>query len=739
MRALNSTKSSFDDSGDVLQKTGEHRNFLFSLGIAILLFAGLSGATYIWDRSGEVLFPAMRYPAFLAVLLIIAGLVNRRFQAPVLHPLAFVLVLFFSFFTDWPCRDFSLLQGPSIRGVIILFAFLSFVIFRGGSKAFFSFMAIAAPLILIGGFFATSQGRLLFSDDHPSMLFRIEMLKENFPFIPFYNPEWNAGFDNRDFFATGILNVFFLFSPLIYLTDVASHYNVIVTLLIFAIVPFAAFLAARIEEMESPAPAIAAILALTSSLLWYRWSLKYGAIGFVTSASLVPLNLVLAAKLLGGSRQFKAWEAVVFVISASLMSFWSLTGVIFLPVLLAGVFRLRTILRKRYGLTVIAALLLINLPWMIAFVSVSSVGRFVTLSKPSFKDSVGTQRSEQHGISMRSIRAGGNENMLKAVREFSVKANPLVVFLVIPGLFFLRSKSTRVLYLMSSAWLLILGTIGPVLKPQLELDRMLVVLSLASSIPVAAIFLWSLKERRVFSASLMSGYLCAAVFSVSGVVYNRSQEQYAFASDLVGELSSAIAENGGGGRTVFSGFILHDFNSGHIAPLVLFSGKPLVASTPFHSVWWYTDVIPASFRERKREGVEQFLDLQNATAVVVRERKWRKYFDSYPERYAPVFRKNGFSVYRRSANASWFIQGDGQLIGQTSSSVTLRLDRTPAVIKFNYFPFLKSSSCSLTPADVGEGVRFIRLENCEPGSVVRIESQNILQRLAGILSEAEES
>ncbi len=727
-----------DNMGIEDDSTAVVGNLLVSLGTAILIFGLFSGVVRFWNTNGEVLLPSFRFAAFAGVPLFLTGIIagGRSLLKtwPLLHPSPFFAALAACFWTDWLCRDYSLLQGPSIRGPLIIFAALSCLLLSQRSVMFLRVSAVLGPVLLFSAFIFTSGGRLIYSDDHPSMLHRLQMLKEHFPAIPFYNPTWNSGFDNRDFFATGVLSVFTIFSPVIYLFDLVTSYTFITGALVFIAVPALTYLAAKIGELRDPVPSIAALVSLCTSLLWYRWCLQYGAIGFFTSASLVPLNLMLFSRLLSVSRSFSLRYGLLLTASLTLMLFWSLSAIVLLPVLVLLFLNSRRVLSKPGVKGIALAILAVNIPWMLVFLSVSSVGRFLSMSRPAPRATVSVpQDSSPHSLSHTVVKGGAKkftpEKAIVHLRDATSKMNPLVLFLGLPGLFMLASRSMRLVYGITALWLLIVGIGGPFLKPQLELERMLVILGFVSSIPAAQAAGWAVNGRRILHASIACGFLFAGVFSVSGVAHNRTPVQSVFADDLVWELSDAIRANGGEGRTLFSGFMLHDLGSGHLLPLTIFSGKPLIASSPFHNVWWYTDVIPPSYGRRKAEGIEEFLDLHNVTAVVSRERKWRNYFDGSPEKYTPVFRKNGFSLYRRRYESEYFLKGSGGVLDQGTNYVTVRIDAVPAVIKFNYFPFLRTDKCSISSEKVSDSIRFIRLDNCEPGSTVTIRARSALSRL----------
>lgn len=718
---------------------------LFSVGICVLIAGLLQGPIRFWNETYPVLFGAFRYTALFGLLFIVAAYWSNRFRLRnlTLNVEGFAWGLLFVFLTNWLCRTYSFVWGPIIRGEILLIAFLAYLGLRRNLSSIIPVAAALSVVLLAISFFSEASGRLLFTDDHGPVLYRLMLLKENFPNIPFYSPDWNGGFDARDFFATGILNVFIAFSPLIYAFEIREVYNLIIALVFFVVCPLSAYLGARIEGMKGHSPYLAALLALTSSLLWYRWTFKYGSMGFVMSVAMIPLTSALIVKIITPKRELTRGEAILSVVAISLSLFWPLIGVVLLPLLIAGVFFGRTLVKKRFVLGVGAVIVLIAVPWMSLFLSVSNVGTFLTLSRPVIEnrdeglsaESIGVGDAKVSSVTKRAVRGGvraaSAENSLKNLRDFSVGANPVILLLAIPALLLLPRRESRYLYGALGVWLLFLGAFVKSAKPQLELERMFVVLTMILSIPVAGA-VWSLIEdkRTRLVASLTLGFLFAAVFSSSSILRNRTFEQYSFDSTLIDDTVKAISDHGGTGRTVFSGFVLHQFENGHIAPLARLSRKPLVASTPFHSVWWYTDVIPQSFRERGEEGIEEYLDLLNATSVTAHEPKWREYFRARDSRYKSVWKGGEFELFTRTpVENGYFIEGKGEILEQTSNGVKVRVDSERAVIKFNYFPFLNSSSCKISGREVQHLLTFIELSGCKPGETVLIESVTGLKRL----------
>lgn len=713
--------------------------YIFSLTISFLLVGGLAGQLRWWTDDGFIVAGAFRYVALIALPLLAYSIyqIKSKDIKAVIDSSGFASGLILIFFSSWLDNDYSLLHGSAIRGEIIIFSLLMFLLSVRVRNAALYCLAIATPFILIWSFSQISGGRLIFSDDHAVMVYRLNLLKQNFPNIPHYNPLWNCGIDARDFFATGVLNVYFFFYPLIALFKVEQIYNSILALTVFAIMPSAVYLATRLLNQSSKAAAIASIIAISSNLLWYRWVLKYGAIGFIFSSCILPLVVALFFRFLYPTKIPKKLEQIAFVILSCLMLFWSPTALFLLPLAFFILFNIKDVFKRRDAWITFGVIGAITIPWVLVFISVSGVSNFV--STPAVTSQVELKEPREASIT-RALKGGkallSPSSVINGIREAASKANPLIVIFALPGLIFLRDKKVRALLLSLTLWLLLLGTIGNALKPQLELDRALIVLGILLSIP-AAVALEDLIEKSNSSArarflpAVAGGFLLAGVFATSNVIYNRSAENYTFTEEIFDQLPAAVLKFGGAGRTVFPGFILHEFNSAHVAPVALMTNHPMVASSPFHNLWWYTELVPGEFLEKGETGIEQYFDLINATSVIVHEPRWRYYFATRPESYTLKWRWLNFSLFaRKHAPATYFLEGEGRILSQNSNSIQLIPDSQRVVIKFNYFKFLTSSACQIKPHAIENSkLNLIELDQCPVGQPVTIQAQPAWRRI----------
>ena len=683
-----------------------------------------------------MLFGAFRY-SFLVLclpLFIGAGVLSKReIRSLQILPEPFCFGLILVFLSSWFSNEWTLFHGTLIRGELIL-CFLIGLFVAKSSPNLWRWTLILFIAILFEEFFRASQGRLLFSDDNGPVLYRLSMLKSQFPFIPFYQPQWNAGLDARDFFATGILNLFLIFAPIIYFTDIFHSYNFIVGSVLFLLLPLSTYVGARILDFKPPARACATLLALTTSLVWYRWGLKYGSMGFVTSATLFPVVSALLIKLLNHSeKRISTGEIVLLCISGSLMLFWSLSGVAIVPLLFFVLMKSRSILRIPGMKWALVATLAFNLPWMVMLLSVSKVGTFVALEK--------NRNSELRDVGLEEVASGASQQLStrsvkgvsaslypqKSFREYFTTMNPLMLFLFLPGIFLLPKRQSIYIALMLG-WLWFLGSVVRGMRPQLELDRMMVLSGLLMVFP-AAFALTEVFKKQTAAASIAFSFLLTGMLATGGVINNRSTEQYAFADNSFDKLPALINEVNSPGRVVFVGFVLHEWSRGHLAPLALKVHQPLVASSPFHNVWWYTDVVPPAFAARGEAGIEEFLDLMNATTVVTHEVLWNEYCRIHSSRYSLIGTVGDFKVFKRSGANSYARSGDVEVISQKPNDLVLRVNSEEAVIKFTYYYFLESTGCTLSAEPVIPGAPFIKLSRCTPGSEIHIRGKTGMRRL----------
>ena len=658
-----------------------------------------------------------------------------------LLPEVFLFGLLLFVFSDAPARSFGFSVAAESRG-LVLYCGLLFLLWHGivNRKTLVPHLLCAravffCQVFLLVLFIATTKGRMLFNDDHPSFVYRFSLLAEHFPLIPFYNTDWNAGYSTRELLMTGALNVYFICLPFwpflkLFSSLPSAHlYVYIVGYLFIFVMPWSVFFAARILRCPAQTAALAALLSLAPSLGYFEWFLKYGTLGFSASAALLPLTLALLIRL--AFDDLPRWSHLLAsVICLSLCLSWTPSVFAFVPLaLLCLIYARRVFSKKRLSrLFVFCALsLALNAPWISAFVAEHDVVAYVAQGalpgsdvksfrralqvKQSAKENTAQINGAQPSIELRRLI-----KMLGQFREVMIKVNPVILLLAIPGLLLWPAGSMRAVIAATVLWLTMLAAIGDSFLPQLELRRMIIAAAFLAAIPAAhaAIELishwwYGCAGRRTVGGDMRTAVLTPGIAVLFGslvltavtaaVVYsNRSSERFLPAPAIVEKLSAAIHSYGGSGRTIFISHVLHDVGSpnasvqtgGHVAPLAAFSGKELYGSHFYHARWSAVDPVPEAYRERGRDGIEEFLDLLNVTAVVTLRPKWRDYCKSDP-RYLHVFRDGHIDLFSRHfPEATFVFRGQGQ-VERTSEGFSVIPVTTELVLKYRYLEKLRAA------------------------------------------------
>lgn len=600
------------------------------------------------------------------------------------------------------------------------------------------FRSTRAPLLMLGvwqllavlALLEYADGRMLFSDDHPSFAYRLHLLKENFPAIPFYNPDWNAGYQAREFFPSGVLNVFLLAAPLIYAIDFTAvsgiaNYNLVILFVFIGLVPWFTYAAVRIAGGEKFGAALAGSVAIFPSVIWADWLLRYGTLGFCLSAAVFPLALVLLWRSLCEQRLVSWPVCVLTILITSLCILWSLAAFALLPV---GLCVGWSIVRGRSFRKLLTCLILVavNLPWMLVFVRESKVLSFVQgSSRPASVFTAAAATVDSADAHEAEAVTPKWEERWKATKAHIIHAaerlNPVVALVGSIGLIAaVAGGGVGKVLIATLLWLGLISFSGGWLKPQLELHRFSIFASylLIVGIGLAVTRLQALKSsslwrQRATTVALMLIAVQCYASSVAGVfvLSGRSREYIPLAPRYLGELVAAIAEHGGDGRVFIPGFILHDLGAraydtqdgGHVALLPVLSGKPFYAFNFYHTSWTTVDPIPSKYRQRAHVGVNEFFDILNVTAVVTFKREWARFFiERKRSNYEEVFKSDRFRVFRRKSPASGYVlQGSAQVFAERNG-VSVIPETQEVTLKFRYHERLRTA-----PA---EGVRLEAVE-----------------------------
>lgn len=714
--------------------------FTHAANIALLL--GVVGFCYGQLGFGNVStvdFPLQPWWGYLFLLtgllfLVARSVARKRFVTVLSLPSVFlVLVLTLVLCSDAVIRRQGFYVGNDARWFVLILGLpvvaLAYIRWRfervaNGLQQFFSlplllFFQIAIAILFID----LADGRIIFSDDHPSFWYRLLLLQRQFPQVPFYSTDWEAGYSAREFFASGLLNFYFITLPFWYsgvdLTNIASAviYNYALLFVFVGVIPLSVYASVRLLRHSPMAATLAGLLALGPTLGYFEWLLKYGTLGFCCAVGFLPLAFSFLYRLAIAEDPPRKRDALGLLLSSFLCISWSPGVFAFVPVAILGLYRWRSTFaaQRRIPLAIfLIGFVCINAPWVKIFVEESKVFSFMSGSS---LPGVGTtteatvKKEPPHKTVAQRLNRLHSES-----RELFAKVNPVILVLFLPGLILLPCTQRRV-WLATMLWLLGLAFFGEEIKPQLEFRRMIIPAMFLACLPVALAVEKMIAElyaafqqshRRVGIAEtgfwnaclvLLVGMVLLSPVTVAAVYQNRSDEQFRFAPENLGAFSQAINLYGGKGRVFFFGFILQELGAsdyksqdgGHIAILAALTGKPLYAHYYYHSRWETIDPVPRSYRARGETGIEEFLDLLNVTSVITFKKEWVQYCAKNP-RYREVAQFDRFRIFTRTSEVNgFFLEGDGE-VRELRDGIEVTAHSTTATLRYRYLPKLRPST-----------------------------------------------
>mgnify|MGYP001486972676 CR=1 FL=1 len=685
-----------------------------------------------------------KLPAFLNILIFgaifLSILIKHEADKQKALFMAFIGISLLVMLSDLPFRNFSLLDGIENRFSTISVLFL--LCLSAGVISFYlpsntiKYIALALACVFSYRLLLSLNFKLIFSDDHPTFLFRLITLKESFPNVPSFNPLWNAGIEFRDFFASGALAVFILFYPFIYIFDLPKTYNYILLLILFFLPLLASYITARMLNLNSKAHFLMAILMLTHGTVFYRWSLTFGTLGFLLAMQMLLPVIAIVYKL-GSQQKINKLEIILYVFCVSIMLLWPISVLFTAPLIIYVLLNLKNFIFKKEAWIVLVSLIFINLPWMIIFKEASKVESFVS-AEHSKAEKAEQQTPINEAIpSIKKIRDYSQiKNSLKPLRDNLHSLNFCILFLGLVGIALINNRKLKLLFSLCFLWLLFLGCLGNSIWPQLELDRFILVGTYILCLPAAisVLFLFDnfreLGLKSIYIRSTIVLMLTISALSTYRVLGNQTKIPFYYKEEIVENLSSAINKYTKEGRGMFAGFTLHELSNGHIAPLVYFADTPLVARSYKHDHWGYFDVIPPRFRRRKGQRIEEFLDIYNITAIITHDKNWREYFKRHEKLYTEVWQEGRFKIFvRLNAVNNYFLEGSGEILQQRADRIKFKLNTDQAILKFNFLPYLEADKCEIYPHHVEGAIELIGLKNCPTDKEIVLRSNGALYRL----------
>lgn len=622
------------------------------------------------------------------------------------------------FFYGWPVRSIALMQLPKQTMLVFMVLSWAFVpLFVIGLSARW-LRRLLMSMLLIGqgvcsmlllkhtGFSA------LYSDDHPSFLFRLLEFFGSFPWRENYVPFWNGGVVNSVITSSGIPGYALLGAPLWLLMDphIASPYVFLFVFVFF--VPWMMVWSLRAAGLSWTGALVGGLLTLCGSRLFFIWMLHFGTVGASFAGAMLPPAFVFLYAALF-QRQSRRGVFVGLFLSLFLMGQWP-------PLLLAGL---------PMGLLVVIS-------WRRWWYSSSRLRIMVTgilviiALLPTVAGALLGQTVMNHVLE--TAPAAGSRlalvwaKFLSLMPSLLMDINPLILVAGFAGLWVMPWRHLRRGVVIVLLFLIAVFSIVPVYLPNLQLERLAIMAAGLLVVPAAC---WLRKVLEVPSpraAVVKAVVLALLVCSLTNLFRyyaNRTPAQYTGVRPsicaLTAWMNETIPEDG---RLLFAGTVVHAYGRGHIAYLPHLAGREMMACDyyGFPPGMVEPGYPPQAFRKQPG-GMARFMRLYGVTHVISFRDNYIDHFRAHPEFYEEVARfeeplettHNVYIVFKVKESGGRFFKGHGR-VQADFNRITVFFDESipeEAVIAYNWDDRLRvSQPAQIHAVEVEPGIRFIGIQ-----------------------------
>ncbi|MGI5867860.1 MAG: hypothetical protein ACOX9C_00240 [Kiritimatiellia bacterium] len=630
------------------------------------------------------------------------------------------------YFANWPITTGISFQ--SFKAVQMWFVLLSF-----GAVPLFTIWDPRRwlPKVLAAGLVATQVAccclllrhtgfGALYSDDHPSFLFRISEFFGAFPWRENYVPHWNAGVANSVITSSGVAGYAILGAPLWLLLPphVASPYVFLFAFVFF--VPWMTHAGFRAAGLSMIGGLLGAIFALAQGPLFMLWLLRFGTVGASLSMAMLPSALAFLHAAAMRPRP-SHWVLVGMVVSIFFMGQWPPMLMLGLPLGLLVLGHARHWWRSSRRVAFLLAAT-VTVAALIPTVAGSFLGKEVlghVLENPS-----------DDAIGLRAFR----REFLTTLMSICADMNPLLLFAGLAGMWFMPWRRLRRWVVAPFLFLVVVFTMGPVCLPNMQLVRMGVVASCLMALPAACILRKVLVSRARFAPILQAVVLALVLCSLQNTMryYGaRTHDAYVGTRRIVHDLTDWIEANvPEDGRLLFAGSAVHAYGRGHIAYLPKLAGREMMSCDYYGFPRGMVEMNypPQAFR-KKPGGYHEFAKLHGVTHVISFRRDHIEHCCANPELFREVATlvdqdesaNRDFVVFAVKDSGGRFAKGEG-VIEADFNHIRVDFGGTPpeeAVIRYNWNDRLRvDPPAELVPHEAGDGVVFIGIR---PNGASRVD------------------
>jgi len=571
-------------------------------------------------------------------------------------------------------------------------------------------LLVVAQVACFFQFFRMTDGGLLYRNDHPSFLFRLHEFARNFPQAVNYLPQWNAGRAHCYSTTSGTPSIGLFYWPLWRFLPVHSVYTAVIGFSFIGLGPWLAAAAVRLSGARLSAAAIGGLLFLGLGHDFFRWAFDWGTVAGVFSLCfLLPFAAGVFRAVWFSRRSLRLGAVIVFC--GGLLLLWPPAGLLALA--LGVPWMLWPSLWNRNKWLFLAAC---------AGAILILCGRWFAVDLFKAPDVTGYFReTASQAANCTSLWDGRVLSRWLDQLSFIRRTHPLIVYLGIAAAFVSPFRSIRRWY--PPVFLVLLaGVWFEAWEPRLQLDRLLLPLTILAVIPAAIMAGRLLRTSDPRLAPVRAALLALLVLgsvNQARLYANRGQARTHMLDASQQRLIEVLSSGGNEGRVLFAGAARQAYGDGQVAYLPVLTGREMMALDYYHfpDDWTDSSYPPPPFNENE-EYLFRFINLYNVTDVVAYDPEWIARLRAEPGRYTegpsvhyPYGRTGGYDarVFRVLRKASFLMEGRGQVKSDSNRlQVSMETPLDTVVLRYHWADGLRAQApVEIFPVDVGNGIRFI--------------------------------
>jgi len=527
-----------------------------------------------------------------------------------------------------------------------------------------------------------TDGMPLYSDDHPSFMFRLWVFGRTFPRLTYYNPIWNGGKEAVYLVASGTTSPGTLLWPLWRFGNILDLYTPAMAFFFILFVPFMIMAAARMMRASIAASICTALMALGISRYFFLWLLHFGTVGACLSISFFPLVCACVYRLLWTEKP-EPWVAVLLVISSFLFLAWPPCAFIAAMLIPGVLFSARRLSKRRmiFFLACAVMIVLVCIPYLLSILNHVDV--------KGFAEDVG----EKQGL-VAGLREG-----YATMREQLWKAHPLVVFMGLLGAMVLPRRDLRLFLVPVLTALLLFSSWGEFLLPAFELTRGGIAMLFLAAIPAGLWIGEFLEDTCLRLSPIRAGLITLLLLgglNTTRMYGNRQPEKFRSMPRETLQSAQWLRDNTpGDGRIMFAGRTVHGFGGGHVAFLPTLTGREMMACDYYHFAPTRVEYnYPPKRYRRDPQKMEEFFHAYNVTHIVTYHGSWLRYLRKRSDLFEEVYvwgnnRKK--YVFRVNRDSDLFLEGSGTVTARINNlHVVVNDPSEPVVLKYNWSDGLRA-------------------------------------------------